>query len=102
MKGHSEHKQTLSRRDFLRTAGVVAAGLLIGGCQPKHPENLPRLFIPFYTTKNDGMGLGLAISRSIIGTHGGRLEAIPNDDRGTVFRFTLPARNEQKLELHDE
>ena len=55
-----------------------------------------QLFIPFYTTKNDGMGLGLAISRSIIGTHGGRLEAIPNNNRGTVFRFTLPARNEEK------
>lgn len=59
-------------------------------------------FEPFYTTKNEGMGLGLAISRSIIGTHGGHLEALPNGDRGAVFHFTLPARNEEKVELHDK
>jgi len=48
------------------------------------------LFDPFVTTKEEGLGLGLAISRRIVEAHGGRLWATPNDDRGAVFHFTLP------------
>jgi C4-dicarboxylate-specific signal transduction histidine kinase len=54
------------------------------------PDNLDRLFHAFYTTKPQGMGLGLAISRSIIEAHGGRLWATANESRGAVFQFTLP------------
>jgi PAS domain S-box-containing protein len=54
-------------------------------------ERLDHLFDAFYSTKPQGLGMGLAISRSIIEAHGGRLWATPNVPRGAVFQFTLPA-----------
>jgi signal transduction histidine kinase len=54
-------------------------------------ESLQRLFEPFYTTKPDGMGLGLSICRSIIEAHGGRLWATRCEPRGALFQFTVPA-----------
>ena len=56
-----------------------------------HPGETHRLFDAFYTTKPHGMGLGLAISRSIIEAHRGRLWAEPNGERGAIFSFQLPA-----------
>jgi C4-dicarboxylate-specific signal transduction histidine kinase len=58
------------------------------------PANLERVFDAFFTTKADGMGMGLAISRTIIESHGGRLWATPNSPRGAIFQFTLPADSE--------
>jgi signal transduction histidine kinase len=55
-----------------------------------NPDSLDRLFHAFYTTKPQGMGMGLAISRSIVETHGGRLWATANVPHGAVFQFTLP------------
>jgi C4-dicarboxylate-specific signal transduction histidine kinase len=55
------------------------------------PAKLEHIFDAFYTTKREGMGMGLAVSRSIIEAHGGRLWASPNQPRGAVFQFTLPS-----------
>jgi len=54
------------------------------------PKNVSRLFDAFYTTKPHGLGMGLAISRSIIEAHGGWLSATAGSSRGAVFEFTLP------------
>jgi PAS domain S-box-containing protein len=53
-------------------------------------ESLERLFDAFYTTKSAGMGMGPAICRSIIETHGGRVWATPNTPRGAIFQFQMP------------
>jgi signal transduction histidine kinase len=59
------------------------------------PEKLEDIFDAFYTTKPDGMGMGLAICRSIIEAHGGRLWATPNEPRGAAFQFSLPTGQEE-------
>jgi signal transduction histidine kinase len=55
-----------------------------------------RLFEPFVTTKADGMGLGLLVTRSIVESHGGRIWATPNPDQGTTFTFTLPVADRKR------
>ena len=54
------------------------------------PEAKEKIFDAFYTSKSVGMGMGLAISRSIAEHHGGRLLAISNDGPGATFLFTIP------------
>jgi PAS domain S-box-containing protein len=56
------------------------------------PQVMDRLFQPFYTTKNDGMGIGLSVSRSIIERHHGHLWAEQNDGPGATFSFSIPLR----------
>ncbi len=55
------------------------------------PEIATQLFQPFITTKSQGMGVGLSISRTIIESHGGSITQRPNPGGGTIFSFTLPA-----------
>jgi two-component system sensor kinase FixL len=81
---------TIRNRDE-RTVEVSVADTGIGFSD----EVAARLFSPFVTTKPDGMGIGLAISRQIIEAHGGSLTARPNPGGGALFEFTLPAATDQ-------
>jgi signal transduction histidine kinase len=82
------------RRDLLISSEATDDGALVGVRDTGpglRPESLPRLFEPFYTTKPDGMGMGLSICRSIIEAHGGRLWATGHTSQGAFFQFTIPA-----------
>jgi PAS domain S-box-containing protein len=61
------------------------------------PANIERMFDAFYTTKADGLGMGLSICRSIIEAHGGKLWATAGAPRGAVFQFTLPAEQSRRV-----
>jgi len=62
------------------------------------PRVAPQLFEPFVTTKRQGMGIGLSISRTIIESHGGQITMEPNPGGGSIFRFTLRAVTPEELE----
>jgi signal transduction histidine kinase len=64
------------------------------------PQIADRLFEAFYTTKSDGMGMGLSVSRSIIDSHHGRLWASPNDGPGATFAFSIPCEAERATSPH--
>jgi two-component system sensor histidine kinase DctS len=53
-----------------------------------------QLFTPFFTTKSEGMGLGLSLCRTVVEQHGGHLEFVRQTPSGTLFRFTLPTASE--------
>lgn len=61
------------------------------------PDQMPKLFEAFYTTKAEGMGMGLSICRSIIEAHGGRIWATRQPGEGAVFHVSLPLRQEERL-----
>jgi signal transduction histidine kinase len=62
------------------------------------PQSMNKLLDPFYTTKSDGMGIGLSVSRSIIERHHGRLSAELNDGPGATFSFSVPVRPDRVTE----
>jgi len=79
---------TTSRSDIGVLAAVSDCGVGIDAA------SLEQIFKPFHTTKSNGMGMGLAISRSIIESHGGKLWAEANEHGGATFKFTLPVKTE--------
>ena len=68
---------------------TIMAAVKDSGCGIS-AQNMPKLFTHFFTSKPDGLGMGLSISRSIIEAHGGRLDVENNPDRGVTFYFTIP------------
>jgi C4-dicarboxylate-specific signal transduction histidine kinase len=93
MSGAGEGSRALSiRSDTDESQGLVVSVRDSGpGLDPK---SFDHLFDAFYSTKPHGLGMGLAISRSIIDAHGGRLWATANAPYGAVFQFTLPIGSE--------
>jgi C4-dicarboxylate-specific signal transduction histidine kinase len=89
MSGSSEPARELLIRTELDGSGSVLVAVQDSG-PGLQPESLDRLFDAFYTTKPDGMGMGLSICRSIIEAHGGRVWATTNVPQGAAFQFTLP------------
>ena len=85
-------------RELLISTSEVESGGVIVAVSDSGPglaqASPARIFEPFYTTKSDGLGMGLSICRSIIEAHGGRLWATPNEPQGAVFNVILPTGRE--------
>jgi hypothetical protein len=64
------------------------------------PAERERMFEAFFTTKTEGIGLGLWICRTIVEAHGGRLSASSNPPQGSVFRFTVPSASNRNSRDH--
>ncbi len=81
------------REILIRTKRLDAETIIVevkdSGCGIP-AQNIPKLFTHFFTSKPDGLGMGLSISRSIVEAHGGRLDVKNNPDRGATFYFTIP------------
>jgi len=93
MQGTEPGKRRLALQTSNAGSDAVTCAVRDTGCG--FPEKTAKqLFDAFYTTKPDGMGMGLPISRSIIESHGGRLWAAPSSSGGATFRFTLPVCRE--------
>jgi signal transduction histidine kinase len=94
MSGVSEKSRELLISTEQDASGAVLVTVQDSG-PGLDPESVARVFDAFYTTKPQGMGIGLAICRSIVEAHGGRLWATTNEDRGATFQFTLPTSGER-------
>jgi two-component system sensor histidine kinase DctS len=74
-----------------RASGPGWLEFVVTDVGPGIPQEVQQqLFTPFFTTKSEGMGLGLSLCRTVVEQHGGFLAFEPNRPQGTIFRFTLP------------
>jgi PAS domain S-box-containing protein len=85
-----DRPRTLHIKSSMDTEGVLVR--IHDSGEGFDPEQAERIFESFFTTKPDGVGMGLAISRAIVEGHGGRLWAMPGSGHGAIFRLILPAR----------
>jgi two-component system sensor kinase FixL len=65
-------------------------------------QTADQIFTPFFTTKQSGMGIGLAVCKTIINAHGGRIYFVANDPKGCIFSFSLPMFNENQQQTEEE
>jgi len=94
-RGRVNDRQLTIETSATNRAEVV---LLISDTGPGIPaERMERIFEPFFTTKSDGLGMGLAICRSIIEVHGGWISVANNTEKGVSFRVVLPALGKGNL-----
>jgi len=93
-EAHIEHPELVLQ---VRATPATEAGkrwleFSVADCGPGIPEVVKQqLFTPFFTTKAEGMGLGLSIAHSLVLAHGGEIHAENNAEGGATFRFTIPA-----------
>jgi signal transduction histidine kinase len=86
----TDRPRTLHIRSKIHEPGSVIVSVQDAGAG-LDPKFASHIFENFFTTKTNGLGMGLAISRSIIEAHGGKLWAQPAEQQGATFQFTLPA-----------
>jgi two-component system, LuxR family, sensor kinase FixL len=100
MRNAIEAMEDVERRELVlstnrRTDGMIDISVTDTGTGISS-EIASQLFQPFVSTKSNGMGVGLSISRTIVEAHGGRISAVPNPDGGTIFSFSLRAMSEEE------
>ncbi len=93
-------KLTVTSENWMEDGEVKGAVIHVAdeGCGIK-PENISRIFSPFYTTKRDGTGLGLSVSQSILSQTGGELKVESELGKGSIFSIYLPNKAELMLEV---
>lgn len=87
----ADEQRVVLIRTQMEEPNIIHAAVVDSGVGIK-PEQAARLFDSFYTTKSEGLGMGLSISRSIVEAHGGRLWATANEGPGATFHWTLPVK----------
>jgi signal transduction histidine kinase len=88
--GRSRRLTVRTRKDDLGRVSLTVADTGAGVSE----ADVERIFTPFFTTKSGGMGMGLAICRSIVEAHEGRLSVFRNEEDGATFQFVLPQLQE--------